>query len=289
MDDILNDSDSDESDVESCCGDQSDDNIAVLPEDHKFQPAVQPLLDHSLKRVREFIDVAQYTAPPDEQEPPRKRSRPSEWQSEPTTPREREHIDDEFVVVSPPRGNFPFSCPFYASNPQGHQECLRKHHLVTPNNVIKHLQRHHMRRPYCPVCSQVFDSASQCDSHVVKRECELQELVLPEGINYYQKARLARDDKPHLSNIRRWHQINATVFPDQESFPSPYLSKGLGSKVSMARDYWREHGPAVVSGFLKKQGMLGETGRDEERAQAALCKLILEKIVSKMMEERSIA
>ncbi|RSL52441.1 hypothetical protein CEP54_010909 [Fusarium duplospermum] len=285
-DDELEDSDSDESDVESCCGDQSDANNVVLPEDHMFQQAVQPLLNYSLKRVREFIDIAQYTAPPDKQEPPRKRSRPSDWQQpEPTTPSQQESSDDEFVVVSPPRGNFHFSCPFYASNPQKHQQCLKKHDLVTPENVIRHVQRHHLRRPYCPICSRVFDSTSQCDSHIIKRQCELRDLVLPEGINYYQKARLVRDDKPNFSNKRRWERINATVFPNEESVSSPYLSKGLGLEVSMARDYWREHGRTIVLGFLKKQGMLREAGQDDEEAQAALYKLTLEKLVSKIVDE----
>ncbi|RTE78010.1 hypothetical protein BHE90_007502 [Fusarium euwallaceae] len=281
-DDELEDSDGDESDIESCCGDQSDVNIVVLPKDHRFQQAVQPLLDYSLKRVREFIDIAQYTAPPDEQEPPRKRPRSSDWQPEHS---QQESSDDEFVVVSPPRGTFHFSCPFYASNPQKHQQCLKRHSLVTPGNVIRHVQRHHMRRPYCPICSRVFDSTSQCDSHILKRGCELRDLVLPEGINYYQKARLAREDKPNLSNKRRWHQINATVFPDEESVSSPYLSQGLGLEVSMARDYWREHGQTVVSDFLKKQSLLGENEQEDGKAQAALHKLTLENLVSKMVEE----
>ncbi|KAM6537875.1 hypothetical protein FALCPG4_003774 [Fusarium falciforme] len=285
--DEFEDSDSDESDVESCCGDQSDANILVLPEDHRFQQVVQPLLDISFKRVREFIDIAQYTAPSDKKEPPRKRSRPSDWQLEPTASSHQESSDDEFVVISPPRGTFHFSCPFYASNPQRHQQCLKKHHLVTPENVIRHVQRHHMRPPYCPICSRVFDSASQCDSHIIKRGCELRDLVLPEGINYYQKARLARDDKPQLSNKRRWERINATVFPDQELVSSPYLSKGLGLEVSMARDYWKQYGQTVVSDFLKKQGMLEEAGQDDEMAQAALCKLTLGNLVGKMVKEHN--
>ncbi|UPK99195.1 hypothetical protein LCI18_010130 [Fusarium solani-melongenae] len=289
VDDSLDDSGSDESDVESCCGDQLDENILASSGDHRFQHVVQPLLDHSLKRVREYTDIAQYDAPPDKQEPPRKRSRPSNWQSEPATPNNQEHSDEGFVVVSPPRGKFHFSCPFYASNPQKHPQCLKKHDLVTFDNVITHVQRHHMRPLYCPICSQVFDSASQCDSHVVKRECELGELVLPEGINYYQKAKLARDDKPNLSNKRRWERINATVFPNEKPLSSPYLSRGLGLEVSMARDYWAKNGRTVVSDFLKKQGMVGEAGQDDEKAQAALCKLTLENLVNKMVEEHGSA
>ncbi|EEU48225.1 uncharacterized protein NECHADRAFT_75587 [Fusarium vanettenii 77-13-4] len=269
VDDSLDDSGSDESDVESCCGDQHDENI-LASSSHRFQHVVQPLLDHSLRRVREYIDIAQYDVPSDKQEPPRKRSRSSNWQSEPSTPSNKEHSDEEFVVVSPPRGKLRFSCPFYASNTQKHQQCLKKHDLVTLDKVVTHVQRHHMRAPYCPICSQVFDSVGQCDNHIIRRECELRELVLPEGINYYQKAKLARDDKPNLSNKRRWERINATVFPSEKSLSSPYLDRGLGLEVSMARDYWEKHGRTVVSDFLKEQGTLGEAGQDDERAQAAL-------------------
>ncbi|KAI8719728.1 hypothetical protein NCS52_00754300 [Fusarium sp. LHS14.1] len=286
-DDEVDDSDdsgSDESDVESCCGDRHDENI-LASSSHRSQHVVQPLLDHSLKRVREYIDIAQYDAPPDKQEPPRKRSRSSKWQSEPSTPSNKEHSDGEFVVVLPPRGKFHFSCPFYASNTQKHQQCLKKHDLVTFDQVIRHVQRHHMRAPYCPICSQVFDSVGQCDSHIIRRECELSELVLPEGINYYQKAKLARDDKPNLSNKRRWERMTATVFPSEKSPSSPYLDKGSGLEVSMARDYWAKHGRTLVSDFLKEQGMLREAGQDDEKAQAALCKLTLESLINKMVDE----
>lgn len=269
----LDDSDRDESDVESCCGDQCDANIGVLPKDNRLQQVVQPLLDHSLKRVRAFINVAQYSEPPDKQEPPRKRPRPSNWQSGPTSPNDHEHNAN---------ATFHFSCPFYASNPQKHQQCIQKHNLVTLDNVITHVQRHHMRPPYCPVCSRVFDSQSQCDSHIIERACELRDLVLPEGINYYQKAKLARDDKSHLGNKQRWERINATIFPDEESVSSPYVNNGLGLEVSMARDYWKKNGRAVVSDFLRKQGM---SRQDDD--MATLCKLTLENLVSKIVEEHN--
>ncbi|KAJ3542732.1 hypothetical protein NM208_g3933 [Fusarium decemcellulare] len=124
-----------------------------------------------------------------------------------------------------------------------------------------------------------------CDNHVIVRTCQLRELVLPEGINLYQKGRLTKTDNPQLNNVERWNRIYATIFPYAGLPPSPYLDQGYGRAVSIARDYWAKYGQNEVAKFLQGQGFLDEVGKDDEIAQVALCQLVLRDILSELVEE----
>ncbi|KAH8672257.1 hypothetical protein BGZ61DRAFT_459109 [Ilyonectria robusta] len=294
-DDGFEGADSDSDAEESCCG---DDNTVVhdyvWPKDHEFQEARQLLLQQLRQNVKVFAENTQYHEPPKHQPPPpkrkRKRPRPSKRQSKPTdvfdelnNPGDQEHTDDGFIIL--PRKYLRFPCPFYKANPKRHRNCLLQHDLRRIEDVATHVVRHHRRPSYCPTCSRTFASVIDCDRHMMARTCELRDLVIPEGINLYQKNILTQKDDEQLTTTERWERMYATTLPDAKSSPSPFLNQGCAQAISAARDYWREDGWRCVSDFLRNQGMLEEVQEDDERAQVALFNSTLEDLLTEIMDE----
>ncbi|KAF4984962.1 hypothetical protein FDECE_16941 [Fusarium decemcellulare] len=295
--DNIGDSDSD-SDKHSCCEeDDCPDEDFVLPEEHRFQQARQPLLRLARRMVDAFGADVQYVAPPDHQPPLRKRHRRLQNSACPLNKSDddgdQRDTDEGFVVVSSPQETseesreefLHFSCPFYKLDPKKHRQCLLQHDLRTMNKVIKHLQCHHKKPPYCPICSQTFDTVPICDRHILKRACKTSNLIIPEGIDYSQRAELTKRDRQHLTNIERWRCVNDTVFPGVVSVPSPFLDQGCGREVSLARDYWGKYGWGCMSDFLASQDLLDKNEDNDERARMSLFKLTLEDLLVEIMRE----
>ncbi|RMJ11432.1 hypothetical protein CDV36_008939 [Fusarium kuroshium] len=270
------DSDSDDS---SCVEGKHDWRDAVpayvLPQNHRFQDIRQELVKSILDSLERWMKITRYVSPPDDRLPPRKRLRISHWQ-------EGEDSDDGFVVVDPPAGYFHLACPLYVANPAKYQDCLLHHDLQSNEDVIRHIWRNHMKPPYCPICSKTFESLSSRDSHILEKKCELRDLQPIDGINYYQKSKLKRRDRVYHGEARRWRRIYATVFPNSDRSASPYLDKGCGKAVSMARDYWATKGRRSVARFLESRQLLGDY-EDEEDAQDALCKLVLDDVLREIV------
>ncbi|KAJ3453558.1 hypothetical protein MRS44_017805 [Fusarium solani] len=131
--------------------------------------------------------------------------------------------------------------------PARYQQCLLQHDLRSIEDVMRHLRRHHMKPLYCP------------------------------RLNFYQKTKLKRRDRIYLGETKRWQRIYATAFPKSDPAYSPYLDRGCGKAVSMARDYWRANGRLCVCQFLERGMTLGEEEEGRDRvAEDALCKLALE-------------
>ncbi|RSL81157.1 hypothetical protein CEP51_006053 [Fusarium floridanum] len=271
------DSDSDDS---SCVEGKHDWRDAVpayvLPQNHRFQDIRPELVKSILDSLERWMKTTRYVSPPDDRLPPRKRLRTSHWQ-------EGEDSDDGFVVVDPPAGYFHLACPLYVANPAKYQDCLLHHDLQSNEDVIRHIWRNHMKPPYCPICSKTFESISSRDSHILERKCELRDLQPIDGINYYQKSKLKRRDRVYHGEAKRWRRIYATVFPNSDRSASPYLDKGCGKAVSMARDYWAAKGRRSVARFLESRQLLGNDYEDEEDAQDALCKLVLEDVLREIV------
>lgn len=278
LDSSSSSSDSD-SDASSCAEGKHGWRVAVpayvLPQDHRFQDIRPELVQSILASLERWMETTRYVSPPDDRLPPRKRLRTSShWQ-------EGEDSDDGFVVVDPQTGYLHLACPFHVANPAKYQDCLLHHDLQSNQDVIRHIWRDHMKPPYCPICSRTFDSLSSRDSHILERKCELRDLQPIDGINFYQRSRLKRRDRVYLGEARRWRRIYATVFPNSNSCPSPYLDRGCGKAVSMARDYWAARGRRSVSRFLESRKLLN--GDEDEDAQDALCKLVLEDVLREMV------
>ncbi|KAF4464756.1 hypothetical protein FALBO_8410 [Fusarium albosuccineum] len=282
---------------ESCCEDDDDVNgDFALPKEHPFQKARRPLLRHARQGVKAFAATAtaQYGAPPDHQPRPWKRPRSSKWTQESTFVRselgddgDQEDTDDGFLMVPSLKETFRFSCPFYKQDPKKYRQCLLQHDLRTFDSVIKHVQRHHKKPSYCPMCSQTFKAVIDCDRHILKRSCEKGDLIIPEGVNSNERAVLGKRDRRRLSNIERWGRVNDTIFPGAESVPSPYLDQGCGREISIARDYWEKYGWRSVFDFLTSRGMLNGAydDDDDERAGVMLYKSTLVDLLAEIMEE----
>ncbi|RSL45793.1 hypothetical protein CEP51_016027 [Fusarium floridanum] len=244
----------------------------VLSHDHRFQRSRPELVKSALDSLDSWMKSTRYVLPPDDKLRSRKRLRTSHWKEGDDS---ADSIDG-FVVVSPPVGYFHLACPFYVYNPARYQQCLLQYDLRFIEDVIRHLRRHHMKPPYCPRCSQTFDTLSSRDSHILERTCELRNPQPIDGVNFYQKSKLKRRDRVYLGEAKRWRHIYATVFPNSDPPRSPYLDRGCGKAVSMARDYWRANGRPCVSQFLDRGELLSEEEEGDRVAEDALCKLTLE-------------
>ncbi|KAJ3453900.1 hypothetical protein MRS44_018532 [Fusarium solani] len=220
----------------------------VLSHDHRLQSSRPELLKSSLDSLDAWMRSARYVLPPDDSLPPRKRLRTSHWKE-----------SDDGI-----------------DGPARYQQCLLQYDLRSIEDVIRHLRSHHMKPPYCPLCSQTFDSLSSRDSHILERTCELRDPQPIQGINFYQESKLKRRDKIYLSEAKRWQRIYATVFPNSEPPHSPYLDRGYGKVVSMARDYWRAYGRLCVFQFVERGELLGEEEERDRTVEDALYKLALE-------------
>ncbi|KAF4981143.1 hypothetical protein FDECE_17741 [Fusarium decemcellulare] len=258
----------------------------ILPRNHQFQAQRPQLRRLTTQRFNRWRTGVKYTPPPDDRLPPRKRLKTSHWHSDSPRVEEEEDVsDEELVVVSGPttsKGFFHLACPYCISNPEKHQRCLRIDDLQSIEGLINHLVRHHSKPPYCPICSETFDTIIHRDDHILENKCELRDPIPIEGINLDQRSWLSSRDKYYLGEKRRWRRIWSTVFPGSEPPRSPYLDQGCGLAVSMARDFWDMYGQQCVLEFLESRDLLDE---DDERAHDALCKLALEDLLDGIIKE----
>ncbi|KAK7430436.1 hypothetical protein QQZ08_002955 [Neonectria magnoliae] len=178
------------------------------------------------------------------------------------------------------------ACPIYASNPIKYRLCLLHHDLQSVEDVIVHVRRHHTQSPYCPMCYRTFDRVLERNDHILARTCELRDSGDIEGINEYQKARLSRRDKVHLSEKKRWLRLWDTVFPKTECLRSPYLENdSFEREVVILREYWKRYGRGVIVRYLESKDLLCGNQVDEEKRRIALYKSTLEGLLSKVAEE----
>ncbi|KAF5006227.1 hypothetical protein FDECE_7387 [Fusarium decemcellulare] len=271
-----------DSDDDTSSEDESDpDQEYTLPENHKFQSLRPELVQFSYTKFQSWRAVAQYVAPPDDRLPPRKRIRVDEGAKV-------DDCDKEFVVVSQPRGFFHLACPFNVSDPAKYKQCLLQHDLQSIEQVISHVGYHHMQPFYCPRCSETFGSVIGRDDHILGRECKVLPIKKIEGINTEQRSNLTKRDRVYRGEAKRWRRIWTTVFLNSEPPRSPYLDKGCGLEISMARDYWSINGRCCVSEFLESRGMTGD-GEEDSKAQRELCKLTLQDLLEKISGEHETA
>ncbi|KAF5681678.1 hypothetical protein FCIRC_5403 [Fusarium circinatum] len=231
------------------------------------------------ERFSRWSDGLQYTAPPKDRLPPRKRFRTSQWQSGLTRADQENDSDEEFVVISHTirrEGFFHLACPFYIHAPHKHQKCLVQHDLSSIEALIKHLLRQHDKPLYCRTCWKTFETLIERDSHVLENACKKIDQEASIGLTESQKVRLIKRDRYDLGEARRWHRLWSIVFPGREQPRSPYLDRDEGLKVSMMRDFWIADGQKIVSGFL--EGLAshadGNSIRNDTICQEALCGLV---------------
>ncbi|KAF5573390.1 hypothetical protein FPANT_12403 [Fusarium pseudoanthophilum] len=231
------------------------------------------------ERFSRWADGVEYTAPPKDRLPPRKRFRTSQWRSGLARADEDNDSEEEFVVISHPtrrQGFFHLACPFYIHAPDKHQKCLVEHDVSSIEALIKHLLRQHDKPLYCRTCWKTFETLIGRDNHVLENACKRIDQEASMGLTESQKVRLIKRDRYDLGEARRWRRLWSTVFPGREQPRSPYLDRNEGLRVSMVRDFWTVEGQEVVSGFLGGLGshVNGNSVRNETICQEALCGLV---------------
>ncbi|KAH7144776.1 hypothetical protein DER46DRAFT_616490 [Fusarium sp. MPI-SDFR-AT-0072] len=282
------DSTSESSGDESCCETEFKPRIdSTSLNDPRIQVARQNLLPVARAQLEKFFSDVIYTEPPHYEQQQQERGNECNWLP-PTDPNvncnnQGYASDDSFVIIPRVGSHFRYRCPFHDSSPKKYPSCLIHHELHSIESVIKHVKRHHARPPYCPRCSNTFETVSKCDRHILERRCRTKSLKIPDGVNFYQASRLSKKYNIQPSSKRRWERVYKIVFPEAESCPSPYLDSGVGLAVSMARDFWREQGRDVVSECLAGQNWLSFGLRDD--AHAVLYELVLLDLIRQLVEE----
>ncbi|CVK96837.1 uncharacterized protein FMAN_16151 [Fusarium mangiferae] len=230
-------------------------------------------------RFSRWSDGVEYTAPPKDRLPPRKRFRTSQWQSGLPRADEENDSEEEFVVISHAarrEGFFHLACPFYIHAPDKHQKCLVQQDLFSIEAVIKHLLRYHDKPLYCRTCWKIFETLTDRDNHVLENACRRKDQETSIGLTESQKVRLIKRDRYDVGEARRWRRLWSTVFPGTEQPRSPYLDRDEGLKVSMVRDFWIVDGQKFVSGFLGglESHLHGKSVRNDTTCQEALRGLV---------------
>ncbi|QPC71877.1 hypothetical protein HYE68_002629 [Fusarium pseudograminearum] len=275
-------------DTESCHGDANgnDSGDYTTLEHHWLQQVRQPLNALLRERFQSFINTVQYVAPQNNT----KFHDEDFYSSDGPVVSMRlmnlygntghEYKDDGFVLVSPPKRNLHYACPFEAVYPEKYRRCSSQHSLLTMDDVMGHLKGHHVDPLYCPMCSEIFETLIHRDRHIIKASCELQKLQVPKKIK---ENALMRIMKMNISDEERWNGIFATIFPNEKPPHSPYLDCGRRLAISVARDYFMVDGRRCVSELLQAQG-LDTNVEGDQHAQAALCRQALEDLLNNITE-----
>jgi hypothetical protein len=206
----------------------------------------------------------------------------------PTIPNRTGNFDrnntESLLEYLPAERQYSFKCPFYASDPLKYRPCLLGHDLRSLESVLKHTTRYHARPPYCPRCSQTFDTVVQCDEHIIEERCVTRRLIQPDGLNSSQRRRLRMADNIQLTDHQRWEHIYMRIFPKSDFFPSPYLDADCERTISTVRDFWRNHGHECISDLLESQNGMQIEG---QQAKRTLFNMVLKDLIRELtLEEK---
>ncbi|KAK4201043.1 hypothetical protein QBC40DRAFT_279027 [Triangularia verruculosa] len=236
-----------------------------------LQDLMHQLADRAFPALSQWITAARYIVPPAFRISSPKRSRSSSDRSilmETSDPN-----DPSTILILRVDGYFPLACPFAVFDPSLHRSCNLQHHLRSIVDVIKHLQKHHPNPFYCPICGEIFDSEPAGDRHIRVRSCAPRVLDITKGVSLSTLMTIIRRDyrARHQPEEDRWWRIYSILFPDAErqQHGDAYLEEGLPLAVSMARDFWGQHGRRFVGEYLAEvkgsssdmnERILGEEG-----------------------------
>ncbi|KIL95703.1 hypothetical protein FAVG1_00441 [Fusarium avenaceum] len=270
------------SEDESCCDAQSEYTAdSALPRGANLLLARELLIPRALDHFRAFLTTAECI-----NAPVHKilfMGYDGKSTCSPMIPNRTRNFDqnnaEPLLQLSPTKRQQSFKCPFYAFDSIEYRHCLIGHDLRSPKSVLRHATRDHAKPPYCPRCSQTFDTVVQCDQHIIDRGCVTRGLVQPDGLNFSQRRRLRLTDDPQLTDEQRWEQIYMLIFPKSDCLPSPYLDTGCERTISIAREFWQIHGHDCVADLLQSDSRVQIEGK---RAKRVLYDMGLEDLIGKL-------
>ncbi|KXH30977.1 HET domain-containing protein [Colletotrichum salicis] len=262
---------------------------ASLSPSHPYQSERDALIRHFSQRVRNWARSATYAAPPWGQ-PSRKRIKTADsgpyCVSEESDFENIDNIPNDFHVVFHVDGYFHFACPFYATNPTDHQQCLLEDDLRSTEDVVEHIRKRHSKPPYCPKCRMILKTAMERDEHIRKRNCELRGPTKIEGVDGNQLGKIMKvieRRSRRLSETETWARICAVACPGATSRISPYLQDGLGLEVSKVRDYWSDKGRRCIHQYMARKGVLLTEDQYEDGVMEAFYSLTMADLVQEMV------
>ncbi|OHE91751.1 HET domain-containing protein [Colletotrichum orchidophilum] len=256
-----------------------------LESNHPYQTEREGLLRHFAVRVEDWARSAKYVAPTGSRLS-RKRLKiadsSSYCASEESDFEEIEYIQNDIQITID--GYFHLACPFYATKPADHRQCLREDDLRTMEDVVDHIRKCHWKSPYCPNCRIIFKTPMARDEHIRKLICEIQDPTRIEGVDGNQLKGMVEVTMRGFSEAETWAQICALACPDVPTCVSPYLKDGLGLEVSKLRDYWNEKGREYIKKYMCERDVVLPEGQDEVRVLEAFHALTMADLIQKTVE-----
>ncbi|KAH6991280.1 hypothetical protein BKA56DRAFT_610824 [Ilyonectria sp. MPI-CAGE-AT-0026] len=149
-----------------------------------------------------------------------------------------------------------FACPFYKSNSQKHQDCLR-YELRRVKDVKQHIYRKHTNPEfYCARCFEEFSTAESRDKHTVEPRCIRKEEFQFDGVSSSQRKSLQSYANRTKSAQDQWFSTWDIIFPDQSRPSTCYVGNYAEEITSQLRDFWSQKQAEIFS------SVLGETSFD---------------------------
>lgn len=180
-----------------------------------------------------------------------------------------------------------FACPFYVTNPKQYVQCLALSDATTIQELKQHLWISHARRQYCPRCGLTFDTASTRNEHLKHRNCQLQDLVVPDGLSRDQMQQMFKRPIPGTSEDSQWFEIWKLVMPSQgdgQRLPAtPYIADERGFVLCAARDFWNRQGRGIIADIISQWDPMGCKVIDMQRQKDVLLQIILNSLVDRLL------
>ncbi|KAI5458584.1 hypothetical protein BGZ63DRAFT_426960 [Mariannaea sp. PMI_226] len=230
--------------------------------------ATQSLAKSACPEVATWLASAKRAPPPDNHlytSPTVKRLRSSSGRRGSSIVQLEEDKEDlQPIIISRVQGHFDLACPFFVYNSQKYHSCARDHRVRSMGDLVNHLEQLHIKPPYCPACSQVFENLSERDVHIRERACSLRAPGHIDGINMYQRGQLRKLDTVGLSETGKWMHVWRIIFPDVTPPQSFFLEDDSGLALPMRRDYGGGNGRGSISHYLVEDGAVGKKSRGDE-------------------------
>ncbi|KAI1501565.1 hypothetical protein F5X99DRAFT_198503 [Biscogniauxia marginata] len=147
------------------------------------------------------------------------------------------------------------ACPFYKRDSRRYSDC-RNHVLRRIKDVKQHVNRKHQKpKFYCPLCFQIFKSATTRDEHIQLKRCVSQLDPIYDGISEDQRMILSQSSSRGKTTKEQWCDMWKTIFPKIEPPKSPYLGSDGEETVSLIRSVWHKRQHEIISETIKTEGV----------------------------------